>query len=125
MPSSRTFKTIVATRIRLGLLRVKVTVDPQRMLDDLVYAAEVLQQCRQSGVRDLAKLADDFEADAPETQAPHSRQPVDTEAEGGLSTQPGTYSTSLHSSSDPGANSPRDPSDPHHSRTQRYLRGAR
>jgi hypothetical protein len=123
MPSSRTFKTIVATRIRLGLLRVRVTVDPQRMLDDPAYAAEVLQQCRQSGVRDLAKLADDFEADAPETQAPHSRQPADTE--GGLSTQPGTYSPSVHSSSDPGANSPRDPNDPHHSRTQRYLRGAR
>lgn len=61
MATGNTFKSVIAMRIRLGLLRAKIAIEPQKMMLDAAYAAAVLEQCRQTGAAELRKLADVFE----------------------------------------------------------------
>ena len=111
METGNTFKAIIAMRIRLGLLRVKIAIDAERLVRDAAYAAAVLGHCRQSGLAELKKLADSFEAGAPDSQAFGNSGSVPDAS-------PGPSGPSELESG-------RDPNDPHTQRNQRYLRGAR
>lgn len=75
MAASNTFKSVIAMRIRLGLLRAKIAIEPQKMMLDAVYAAMVIEQCRQTGAAELGRLADVFEEIMQDPSAPRGAGP--------------------------------------------------
>lgn len=141
---------VLAMRLRLALLRQKVTADIERLLGDAEYANAVLELCRTIG-GDTAALAEQFmqhrealQAQPPAEPAPAAEtaepplqkassrfavsRPAPTDkttmpAELGRSTMPASGASTVTGATGSAAEHDRD--DPDSPRNRRYLRGAR
>jgi hypothetical protein len=59
--SAESSRAVWAMRLRLALLRHRVHVDADRMVFDAGYARGIVDECKLSGVPELAELARKFE----------------------------------------------------------------
>jgi len=130
-------------RLRLALLRQKISVEIDRLLADSVYAADVLLMCEDTEQVDLISLArqvvlSEREAPAAGAASPavpsassrfHLGSSADSAPTAGAASQPAasrpmptTTGGSPTGSEDSPAPEPGDPDAP---RNRRYLRGAR
>lgn len=131
-------------RLRLALLRQKISVEIDRLLADSVYAADVLLMCEDTEQADLISLARQVvlsEREAPAAGAAaspavpgassrfHLGSSADSAPAAGAASQPAasrpmptTTGGSPTGSEDSPAPEPGDPDAP---RNRRYLRGAR
>ena len=133
---------VLAMRLRLALLRQKISVEVDRLLADRAYAQDVLAMCKSIDQADLINLAERLvlsEEDEPSGAAPakpaergassrfhQGSGPVADPAAGTASRPMSTVAPTTGGGTtgfdDPAISDPNDPDSP---RNRRYLRGAR
>jgi hypothetical protein len=136
---------VLAMRLRLALLRQKISIEVDRLIADRAYAQDVLAMCKSMDQADLISLAERLvlsEDDEPSGSAPASpaeraasaassrfhqgsgsaAAPTASTASRPMSTLAPTTGGGTTGFDDPATADPDDPDSP---RSRRYLRGAR
>jgi len=129
-------------RLRLALLRQKISVEIDRLLADSVYAADVLLMCEDTEQADLISLARQVVLSEREAPAAGAASPAVPSASSRFHLGSSAGSESASVASQPAASRPMptttggsptgsedspapEPGDPDAPRNRRYLRGAR
>jgi hypothetical protein len=133
---------VLAMRLRLALLRKKISVEVDRLIADRAYAQDVLAMCKSMDQVDLISLAERLvlsEDDGPSAAAPaspaergassrfHQGSGSAADSAAGTASRPMSTVAPATGGGTTGFDDPAslDPNDPDSPRNRRYLRGAR